>query len=91
MQMGIEYWLRFAISDEDAVAMALSLHPAARATSSRGFEFGNGDNGWSQATAQIDSDGVYFCDNRGSEGRAILGEVVAKLVAAFGPVVVEEL
>jgi hypothetical protein len=34
---------------------------------------------------------MYFCDRCGGSGRALLGEVVARLVSAFGPVTIEQL
>ncbi len=43
------------------------------------------------ATVQVEPGGASYCDNCGGTGRALLGEVVATLVAAFGAVTVEEL
>lgn len=91
--MGVEYQLRFTAPDAGTVAEVLLRHPAARETTppSLRFEFGSAGEGWPQATAQAETDGVYFCDHCGGLGQAILGEVVARLVSAFGVVTVEEL
>jgi hypothetical protein len=55
------------------------------------FEFGSPGDSWPQATVHIETDGLYFCDHCGGEGRVVLGEVVAALVSAFGTVTIEEL
>jgi len=91
--MGIEYHLRFTASDAIDVAEVLRRHPEAReiAPPSLRFEFGSAGEGWPQATVQVEAGGVYFCDHCGGSGRALLGEVVARLVSAFGTVTVEEL
>lgn len=91
--MGIEYLLRFAALDPAAVADVLRLHPQVRdAQPPRdGFDYGSAADGWPQATAGVEPDGVYFCDHCGGQGRAILGELVARLTSAFGPVTIEEM
>jgi hypothetical protein len=91
--MGIEYHLRFAAPDPSAVADVLRRHPAAREVKPPGlqFEFGSADDGWPEATAHAEADGAYFCDHCGGTGRALLDEVVARLVSEFGAVTIEEL
>ena len=90
--MGIEYRLHCNASAA-AIADVLRRHPAAQETSSVDFHFelGKTSDGWPQATAHAEADGAYFCDHCGGEGRAIMGEVVARLVSAFGAVTVKEL
>lgn len=89
--MGIEYTLRFSASDPEAVAEELRRLPTAREVSppSHRFDFGVGD--LPQATVQVEPGGAYFCDHCSGPGRALLGEVVARLVSAFGVVSVDEL
>ena len=41
------------------------------------------------ATVQVEDGGLYFCDH-GGFGREYLGLVLARLVAAFGPVQIED-
>ena len=93
--MGIEYRLRFTARDEEAVAAVVRQFPEARATDAPGvryeFSIGASEKGWPQATLQVEPGGAYFCDHCGGLGRAMLGEVVARLVSAFGAVTVEEL
>jgi hypothetical protein len=89
--MGIEYGLRFHAADPDVVAAVLRRLPAAREAPTLRFEVGVQAGEWPQATVQVEAGGVYFCDHCGGTGRALLGEVVARLVSAVGPVTVEEL
>jgi hypothetical protein len=93
--MGIEYRLQFSSSGAEAVAAVLRRLPAAREASSPShkFELGPGatERDWPQATVQVEPGGVYFCDHCGGTGRALLGEVIARLVSAFGVVTVDEL
>jgi hypothetical protein len=93
--MGIEYRLQFSAPGAEAVAAVLRRLPTARESPSASHRFEIGTDSTerdrSQATAQVQPGGLYFCDNCGGSGRALLGEVVARLVSAFGPVVVEEL
>ena len=91
--MGVEYQLRFTAPDAAAVADVLRRHPAARESAPPGlrFEFGSAGGGRPEATAEVEAGGAYFCDHCGGSGRALLGEVVARLVSAFGAVTVEEL
>jgi hypothetical protein len=55
------------------------------------FDLGQSAGEWPQATVQAKPGGANFCDHCGGSGRALLGEVVARLASAFGPVTVEEL
>lgn len=91
--MGVEYRLRFVAPDVAAVADVLRRHPEARGGDPPGlrFEYGSAAGGRPQATAQVETDGAYFCDHCTGSGRAVLGELVARLASAFGPVTVEEL
>lgn len=89
--MGIEYRLRLSAPDAEAVAAVLRRLPAAQEAPDYRFEVGAAVGGWPQATIQVEPDGVYFCDHLGGTGRALLGEVVARLVSMFGAVTVEEL
>ena len=91
--MGIEYRLRFDAPDGEAVADVLRRLPAARGATPPGnrFDLGNAGHDWPQATVEVEPSGVYFCDHCGGSGRALLGEVVARLATAFGVVTVEEL
>ncbi len=60
----------------------------------QGIEFGPHVAHLPQVSAdhgQVEAGGVYFCDHCGGLGRALLGEVVARLASAFGAVTVEEL
>jgi hypothetical protein len=91
--VSIEYRLRFEAPDGEAVADVLRRLPAARAATPLGNRFDLGDAGhdWPQATVEVEPGGVYFCDHCGGSGRALFGEVVARLASAFGVVTVEEL
>lgn len=91
--MGIEYRLRFAAPAAEAVAALLRRLPSASNLPPPGhrFDLGFGAADWPQATIHVEPGGAYFCDHCGGSGRALLGEVVARLVSAFGPVTVEEL
>jgi hypothetical protein len=91
--VGIEYRLRFVASDPAVVAEVLQRLPDARAAMppGSGFEYGSAAGGWPQASAAAVAGGAYFCDHCGGAGRAVLGELVARLASAFGPVTVEEL
>jgi hypothetical protein len=93
--MGIEYRLRFSAQDAETVAAVLRRLPAVREAPSpdNRFEFQPcvAEQDWPQATAHIEPGGLYFRDNCGGSGPALLGLVVAKLVAAFGAVTIEEL
>lgn len=93
--MGIEYRLQFSSPDSEAVAAVLRRLPAAREASSPShrFELGPGaaEREWPQATVEFAPGGLHFCDNCGGAGRALLGEVIARLVSAFGVVIVDEL
>lgn len=92
--MGIEYKLRFSTVDPEAVAKELRLLPEVREVSQSRHWFDLGcrapDQDRPQATIEIEPGGVYFCDHCGGQGRMWLDNVVARLVAAFGPVTVEE-
>jgi hypothetical protein len=91
--MGIEYGLRFNAPDAEAVAAVLRRLPGVRevTTPDHRFDLGVGsDEGWPEATVMVDEAGAYFCDHCGKGGRALLGEVVASLVSAFGAVTIEE-
>jgi hypothetical protein len=92
--MGIEYRLQFNAPDAEAVAAVLRRVDAAREGPPPEYRFDLGISGsdqrWPQATVQVESDGAYFCDHCGALGRALLGEVVARLVSAFGAVTIIE-
>jgi hypothetical protein len=90
--VGFEYRLRFAVPDPSAVAEVLRRLPEARDSSATiaGFDFGCAGGGRPQATAQVEASGIYFCDHCSPGGGAVLGNIVAALVSAYGPVVVEE-
>jgi hypothetical protein len=94
-QMGIEYRLRFNAPTAEAVAGVLRRVDAACEAPPPEYRFDLGiaasDRGWPQATVQVESDGAYFCDHGGASGRALLGEVVARLVSAFGAVTIDVL
>jgi hypothetical protein len=91
--MGIEYRLRFQASDGEAVADVLRRLPAVRDANrpSSRFDLGDAGHNWPQATVEVVPGGANFCDHCGGSGRALLGEVVARLASAFGVVTVEEL
>jgi len=93
--MGIEYRLQFSAPDPETVAAVLRRVPGARESPppDRRFEIGGDETKqeWPWATVQVEAGGAYFCNHCGGPGRALLGEVVARLVASFGPVVVDEL
>ena len=91
--MGIEYRLRFEAPDVEAVADVIRRLPAARAATPPGnrFDLGDASHDWPEATVVVELGGVYYCDHCGGSGRALLGEVVARLASAFGVVTVEEL
>jgi hypothetical protein len=94
--MGIEYPLRCSAADAEAVAAVLRRLPAARETAPSSYRFELGLSSASaqdrpQATVEAGPGCVYFCDHCGGAGRALLGEVVARLVSTFGPITVEEL
>jgi hypothetical protein len=90
--MGIEYKLRFVAPDSAVVDDLVRHVPGARelAPPRSGVEFVTADASWPQASVQVKQGGVYFCDHCGSSGRAVLGEVIARLVSNFGSVTVEE-
>jgi hypothetical protein len=90
--MGIEYRLRFVAPDVESAAVVLRCLPGARegAPPGRRFELDAGTGG-PQALVELEPGGAYFRDHCGGAGRALLGEVVARLAGAFGPVTVEEL
>jgi len=97
--MGIEYSLRFDAPDAETVADLLRRLPGATESASPYaapglcFDFGVGpaEDGWPEATIQIEPGGAYFCDHCGGGGPAFLDRVVASLVSYFGAVTVEEL
>jgi hypothetical protein len=92
--MGVEYRVRFSAPDAEAVAAVLRQFPAAREVGAPAlrFDLGSASGGyWPQATVQVEPDGVYFCDHGDGSGRAWLGEVIARLVSAFGSVTIDEL
>jgi hypothetical protein len=93
--MGIEYRLPFDAPDAEAVAAVLRRLYAAREASPppHRFDLGPGATArdWPQATVQVKPGGVYFCNHSGGAGRALLGEVVARLVSAFGAITVDAL
>jgi hypothetical protein len=91
--MGIEYKLRFSAADTEAVATVLRRLPAVREAPppDRRFDLTVSGREWPEATVRIESDGAYFCDHCGGSGRALLGEVLARLVSAFGAVTVDEM
>jgi hypothetical protein len=90
--VGIEYQLKFDAPDCESVASELRCLSSAVESSASHFEFAvDGKTGWSDATLQIESFGAYFCDNCGGPGRAILGEVIARLTSKFGAVTITEL
>ncbi len=89
--MGYEYRLRYTAPGAAGTADILRRLPTARERPD-GFDFRSapGDDGWPDATASVDADGIVFCDYRGGDGWRVLGQLVAYL-AAYGPVAVEEL
>lgn len=93
--MGIEYNLRFSAPNAEAVADLLRRMSDTREvdTPEPHFELGADPAGqdWPEATATIEPDGLYFCDNCGGGGRALLGQLIARLTSYFGPVTIEEL
>jgi|GEM_PF-1327076 len=97
--MGIEYSLRFAAQDAEAVADLLRSLPGATASTSPYaapglcFDLGVGpaEDGWPEATIQVEPGGAYFCDHCGGGGQAFLERVVSSLESYFGAVTVEEL
>ena len=89
--MGNEYRLRFNRSNADAVVDVLRRVPTANETvKGECFELAENEFG-PGATINVEPGGAYFCDHCGGSGRAMLGEVVARLASAFGAVTVEEL
>ena len=93
--MGIEYTLRFHSPNEAATEAELCRIPDAvvRTAPTKAIEYRREKSSTEtipDATAQVEEGGLYFCDH-GGYGREYLGLVVARLVAAFGPVKVEEL
>lgn len=93
--MGIEYRLRFRFSDPAQLHAAVRRIPGALEVSepTPRFEFLNpfAPQQRPDATVILENDGVYFCDHCGENGDHLLGEVTARLTAAFGPVALEEL
>ena len=93
--MGIEYTLRFTVTDPSGVEELLRRIEGAspRKEPSHTIEFRR-DAGKTEdmpdATAQVENEGLYFCDH-GGFGREYLGQVVARLVGVYGAVTVEEL
>ncbi len=87
--MGIEYRLRFTAPNVPTVTALLGQLPGARAEAlpEPRYDLGSGPD----ASVWLEPDGVLFCDHCGGGGRRVLGELVAALAAAFGPVTVEEL
>ncbi len=92
--MGVEYTLRFAHPDAASVSAVLRRLPVAHELSPSGSEFELRAVGTAgaipDATARVESYGLYFCDYGGA-GREFLGLVVARLVGEFGTVTVAEL
>jgi hypothetical protein len=92
--MGIEYSLRFCAPDAAAVAAVLRKLPAASEASPPANRFdlqvSTSAREWPQATVWVELGGACFCDNCGGAGLALLGEVVGRLVSAFGAVTVDE-
>jgi hypothetical protein len=94
-QMGIEYRIQFSFPNTETVVAEIRRIPWARQSSSSALEFElrleESDKNWPDATVVVEAGGVYFCDHCGGSGRKVLGEVVARLVSAFGPVTLDEL
>ena len=93
--MGIEYTLRFNATELSAVEELLRRIEGASAVKhpSSIIEFRQdaaNTEDMPDATAQVQNEGLYFCDH-GGFGRTYLGHVVARLVGAYGVVTVEEL
>lgn len=90
--MGYEYQLRVTAAEPEAVNAVLQGLPDARpAANGLGFDYGGSPDGWPEASAQADSDGVYFIYYGQPAGRSLLGELTVALVDQFGSVIVEEL
>src|SRR5262245_37798470 len=83
--VGFEYRLRFAVPDSSAVAAVIRRLPEVREAipPGSGFDFGHAGGGWPQATVQVETGGIYFCDHCSPGGGAVLGNLVAALVSAF--------
>jgi hypothetical protein len=89
--MGIEYAIRFDVSDGDRVAARLRRLPDVRERPDKRFDLGPAADGWPTATVTVEPGGAYFCDHCGGGGSEQLGVVVAWLVGEFGPVTVSDL
>lgn len=91
--MGDEYQLRFKHSDSGAVATCLGALSGAAVSSSDELEIQfratRNNAAMPDAVSVVNPRGVYFCVN-GGDGRAFLGQVVARLVSRFGPVAIDE-
>ena len=88
--LGIEYRLTFEAPNAEAVAAVLRRLPASRESDAEPGRFDLGESEWPEAVVQVEQGGAYYCDNCGGRGRELLGVVVARLVAVFGPVTVTE-
>jgi hypothetical protein len=90
--MGIEYRIRFSHPDPLTIAERLRKlnNIAEDAAGVFTFHEDSARRDMPDATAQIQSDGIYFCDNGGS-GRKFLGIMLAAVVDSFGPTTIEEL
>jgi hypothetical protein len=76
--MGIEYRLTLPRTDRDAVAKALRTLPET-------------ETDRPEVTIKIEGDSVYFCDHLGGGGRAIFGQLIARLASSFEQVIITEL
>jgi hypothetical protein len=92
--MGIEYKLRFAISNFGQVESLLhtmsSLSRFEAISALYEFRSPHNANQIPDAFVKIESDGLYFCDN-GGEGQQILKDLSQKIAREFGVFVLEDL
>jgi len=93
--MGIEYKLEFSLPEADVVVSVLgNLEFVRNAAEPDAMMFerrtSRDDRGMPDACVRVESYGLYYCDY-GGDGRAILGQVISKLVSSFGAVTVSDL
>ena len=91
--MGIEYSIKFDPFDQRSAEKVLIGLSSPELTIQDGYGFHYWKTapteGMSDATASIESDGLYFNDH-GGFGPEILGRLVTQLVSKFGVITVQE-
>lgn len=89
--MGVEFRLRFAVTEQAAVTEAVRALRFAAETDRSPDVFDLHSNGGSSeypdARGEVEPKGLYFCVNT-QMGSGLLGELLARLVDQFGPITV---